>query len=154
MPTLQSTYAVQVKNNTRIFFHFLLLSGAGWLCDFATFTALVKFFHTPAFLANFISSFVGVTFVWFTSLGTVFEHSGSARGRFLFIYWGFQLISILGYSQCLHLAQALLDGWGLTALMHIESAVAAKIFVTPFNLLTNFMFMRFLTRLMKIAKTH
>lgn len=136
----------------RQFAIFLIISGLGWLCDFATFTLLVKGFDVPGFVANFVSSYVGVTFVWFTSLKTVFGGAGAARGRFLFIYWGFQFLSILAYSQLLHLVQVALGGAGMLAALAAYPAIEAKIIVTPFNLVTNFIFMKFLTRYMRHAQ--
>lgn len=134
------------------FLFFAFLSGVGWLSDFATYTLLVKMFDVPGFVANFMSSYVGVTFVWFASLKTVFGRTGAARGRFLFIYWGFQFLSILAYSQLLHLVQGMLGSTGLPQLLTADPAIAAKIIVTPFNLVTNFIFMKFLTRYMLHAQ--
>lgn len=122
----------------RAFLPFLLLSGLGWLCDFATFALLSRKFGLAPFAANFVSSYVGVTFVWFTSLKTVFRRAGTRRG--LMLYWAYQLFSILAYSQVLQsVAQAL-------AASLPAAGLAAKILVTPFNLATNFLFMKFLTR--------
>lgn len=135
----------------RLFLGFAFLSGLGWLCDFGTFTLLVKLFDVPGFIANFVSSYVGVTFVWFTSLKTVFGRTGAARGRFLFAYWGFQFVSILAYSQLLHLVVGWLQTPGLPAWLQANAAVAAKIIITPFNLVTNFLFMKWLTRFMQQA---
>ncbi len=142
--------------NFRTFrFHFVQFigfgfwSGLGWLCDLATFTLLVKVFEVPAFVANFISSYVGVTFVWFTSLKAVFGHTGASRGRFLAIYWGYQFASILAYSQFLHLVAGLFLSNVFMATIANNPEVAAKIFVTPFNLVSNFLFMKYLTRYMR-----
>jgi len=143
---------MKIKKN--LFFLFLVLSGCGWLCDFLSFTLLVKLIGAPDFVANFISSYVGVTFVWFTSLNRVFGQSGQVRGRFLFFYWAYQFVSILVYSQLLHFAV----GW-----MHIISVpialagqveIVAKIIVTPFNLVTNFIFMKTLTQFIKRTRSH
>jgi putative flippase GtrA len=122
----------------RTFLPFLLLSGLGWLCDFATFALLTRTFGLTPFTANFVSSYVGVTFVWFTSLQTVFRRAGTRRG--LMLYWAYQLLSILAYSQVLQsVSHALAPSLPAAGL-------AAKILVTPFNLATNFLFMKFLTR--------
>lgn len=123
---------------------FIALSGLGWLCDMTVFTLLVRLAGWDSAAANIASSYAGVTFVWFTSLKTVFQRAGS--GRFLLIYWAFQFVSILLYSHLLgRLAAALppLGEWE-----HYR-ALAAKILITPFNLVTNFMFMKTLTRAMR-----
>lgn len=168
------------------FIGFSFWSGLGWLCDFASFTLLVKVFDTPEFMANFTSSYLGVTFVWFTSLKRVFGRTGESRGRFLFSYWGFQFVSILAYSQLLHLIAGVMTielmasiinhakiaakiivtpsqllYLGTVAVMAAElqaaiisnTEIAAKIIVTPFNLVTNFLFMKFLTRYMRNARS-
>lgn len=136
----------------RSVFFFVLLSGLGWLCDFATFTLLVKFFDVPGGLANFGSSYVGVTFVWFTSLKAVFGRTGAARGRFLFSYWAFQFVSILAYSQFLQWVSLGVQGAILIPILTMNAAITAKVFITPFNLVTNFLFMKWLTRFMQQAK--
>lgn len=136
-----------------VFLRFVCLSGLGWLCDLSSFTLLVSFFDVPVFVANFVSSYVGVTFVWFASLKIVFGRSGAARGHLLFIYWGFQLLSILAYSQLLSMVAGVLDGVGIPLALSANPAIAAKIIVTPFNLVSNFIFMKFLTRYMRDAQT-
>lgn len=135
---------------------FIALSGLGWLCDMATFTLLVKLAGWDAAAANIASSYAGVTFVWFTSLKTVFGRAGG--GRFLLIYWGYQFVSILAYSHALGLlASALttlpqaLEWPQWVQWSHWESyrAPAAKLLITPFNLVTNFLFMKALTGRMR-----
>ena len=121
---------------------FIVLSGLGWLCDLVSFALLIKACGLPDFAANFISSYVGITFVWFASLGRVFGVLGFRTGRFLFVYWVFQFFSILAYSQFLHMVVGDLN---TTKLFSGEVEIAAKIIVTPFNLITNFLFMKALT---------
>lgn len=123
---------------------FIALSGLGWLCDMVTFTVLVRLAGWDAAYANIASSYAGVTFVWFTSLKTVFQRGGA--GRFLPLYWGFQFLSILAYSHLLGLVAAALPPLGQ---WDGYRALAAKISITPFNLATNFMFMKMLTRYMR-----
>jgi putative flippase GtrA len=133
----------------RAFLGFLLLSGLGWLCDMLTYTALVQLAGVTPFSANVASSYVGVTFVWFTSLGMVFRRSGARAGRFLLLYWCYQFVSVMAYSQLLQLGAAALAVGAGTLSGH--SAVVAKILITPFNLVTNFLFMKVLTRFMRAA---
>lgn len=133
----------------KLFIGFAFLSGFGWLCDFFTFTLLVKLIHAPNFIANFVSSFVGVTFVWFVSLKMVFKRSGDAQNTFLVVYWCFQFVSILAYSQLLHMTAGALPDVDLMAQLRHNPEIAAKIIITPFNLVTNFLFMKFLTGFMQ-----
>jgi putative flippase GtrA len=132
-----------------VFLKFVILSGLGWLCDLSTFLLLVKVAGITATNANIASSFVGVTFVWFTSVGMIFGRSGARRWNFLAVYWLFQLASILCYSQFLHVVLLHFAAADSPAWLAAQAAAAAKIFVTPFNLVTNFLFMRFLTRFMQ-----
>lgn len=144
----------QVKIKEKLFLKFVALSGAGWVCDFLSFTILVKFCGVPDFAANFISSYIGVTFVWFTSLHRVFCHTGQVQSRFLFIYWSFQFASILVYSQFLHMVVAALHNFSLLHALDGQFEISAKIIVTPFNLVTNFMFMKSIARFMNRTRSH
>jgi putative flippase GtrA len=126
---------------------FIALSGMGWLCDMATFTLLVKLAGWDASTSNIASSYVGVTFVWFASLNAVFQRAGG--GRFLLIYWGFQFASILAYSHALGMLASALATWPQAAPFESYRAPSAKLLITPFNLVTNFMFMKALTGYMR-----
>lgn len=134
-----------------VFLRFAMLSGLGWLCDMATFVLLVNGAGISAGVANIASSFAGVTFVWFTSVGMIFNRKGARRANFLAAYWLFQVASILCYSQFLHMVLPYFATPAAPAWLAGHAALAAKIFVTPFNLVTNFLFMRFLTRFMEQA---
>lgn len=129
----------------RIFFRFGALSGIGWMLDFGSFTILAEIFAVPGFAANFLSSYVGVTFVYFASLKLVFSRSGARQSMFLAFYWGFQFVSIVLYSQILQALAA-----ALIALPFHQ--LAAKIVITPFNLVSNFFFMKLLVRFMQRGK--
>jgi len=137
-----------LKSRTQVYFTFILLSGGGWLCDFCTFTGLVTLLQWPPFEANFLSSFVGVTFVWLTSLHAVFGRSRSSSLQFLLIYWFYQLISISLYSQTVRWGASQVVSLSAVPWLVNHAAIATKIFVTPLNLATNFIFMRRLTRFM------
>ncbi len=136
-----------MNGQNKLFLKFIALSGIGWICDFLSFTILVKF-GMPDFAANFISSYIGVTFVWFTSLHRVFGHSGQVKSHFLFVYWSFQFISILAYSHFLHQFVVALYNLQMMQVLDSQLEIVAKIIITPFNLFTNFIFMTFLTRFM------
>lgn len=141
-----------VLNLTKTFIGFAVLSGIGWLCDFLSFSILANVFSVKAFWANFFSSYVGVTFVWFTSLKTLFRRSTSGSTMFLAGYWSFQFVSILLYSQLLEVVAASLPGVPVLAQSGHYMEILAKIIITPFNLVTNFIFMKLLTRHMPGAK--
>lgn len=138
-----------VRALSKSFLGFAFIAGMGWILDFACFTSLVKGSSLSPVLANIISSYVGVTFVWFMSLNAVFKASGSKNHYFLILYWAFQFLSISFYSAIIHQLARLMSGIDLLALSTPDSLVVAKIMATPFNLLTNFVFMKTLTRFMK-----
>ena len=131
------------------FLGFGLFSGIGWLLDFITFVILLEWLSLPEFVANFASSYVGITFVWFVTLRAIFKHPQRGSGRFLPVYWGFQFVSILIYSQMLQMIANSAADLTLPAFIAGNSGIAAKLLVTPLNLITNFMFMSFLTDYMK-----
>lgn len=132
----------------RRFVFFAALSGVGWLLDVVSYAMLVEVLGGKPFVSNFISSYVGVTFVWFASLKRVFGRNG-AGGRLLVAYWGFQLLSILGYSHTLQLLVGAVVSLNLLTQFGGSGEMAAKLLITPFNLVTNFLFMKFLTRFMQ-----
>lgn len=132
------------------FLRFALLSGVGWLCDFGVYSLLVLLTDIGSSSANFISSFVGVTFVYFTSLGYVFRRRDQNRKVFLTSYWAWQAASITAYSVALGLLVASLVSVQLLTELGVNIAIAGKIIITPINLLTNYMFMKWLTRFMTV----
>lgn len=138
----------------KTFLRFAFLSGLGWICDFVTFTILVTAFATQPSIANFCSSYVGVTFVYLTSLRLIFNKRDSRRGVFLGIYWLYQFISILAYSIMLSILVSSLSNFGIYDLIKINSGITGKIIITPVNLFTNFLFMKLLTQYMDEAKTY
>ena len=134
------------------FLRFTLVSGAGWACDSVVFLVLSKVLAVTPELSNFASSYVGLTFVYWISLRIVFRKIEDGKKRFLFTYWGFQFFSILLYSLAIGRMSRSLELFGQTDLIPQFAGFAAKILVTPANLITNFCFMRFLSRFMKDAQ--
>lgn len=136
------------------FKHFLIfatISGFGWVLDIATFTILL-FNNIESYTANFISSFVGVTFVWLTSLKTVFNAQKSIFSYGIIIYWLFQFVSIFVYSALIGFLSLKLQ----TSFLHVSNiqqyGIAAKIIMTPLNLLTNYLFMKNLVKIIGFNK--
>ncbi len=127
---------------------FAAISGLGWLLDMATFSLLTLIGGVPGAAANMISAFVGVTTVWFVSLRRVFGRAGYARSRYLLVYWVYQFVSISAYSLLIGALAGYVAGWPLGWLA-AYGAVLAKVLCTPLNLVTNFLFMRYLTRYMQ-----
>jgi putative flippase GtrA len=131
-----------IANAVRNFSRFSLISGFGWLLDIFTYLILTKHSCSPE-LSNFLSSFVGITFVWFVSLSTLFKSKVSNHGYSLLMYWGFQFISIFIYSKSLKIILFILTGYSDLGLI-FTNEIIAKILITPLNLITNYLFLRFL----------
>ncbi len=127
-------------------FKFFGLSGIGWIIDFGVFTLLTNVIHVPAGAANIISSLCGVTFVFFTSTIKTFAvktERFSLKQKYIF-YVLFEIIVILVASKCV----GLLSGVFAQAEWEIVvkfAPILAKICVTPFTMLCNFIFMKILT---------
>jgi len=137
------------RDTLKLFIGFVLVSGVGWLLDLLSYTGLTHAAGLPAGYANFMSSMVGVTYVWIVALNRLFGKGGYGRSVFLPIYWGYQAVSILGYSILISLAVPAEFTLWLSQLSHLSPALVAKILLTAPNLMTNFVFMSFLTKFMK-----
>lgn len=111
---------------------FGVISGLGWMIDFSIFVALGALGFIPG-VANGIAATVAVTFVYFSSLRPIFKYEGHYMMRKLMSYWLYQLIAVALAS----IAVNFLADAGL-------HSVLAKIVVTPFTFLANFLFMRWL----------
>jgi hypothetical protein len=134
------------------FLIFASISGLGWVLDMITFTFLLSS-GVESYTANFISSFVGVTFVWFTSLKAVFKSNKNAFSKGILIYWLFQVVSIFVYSLLIGHLTLKLNHWHVSGLnLDMQQfGILAKIIVTPLNLFTNYLFMK---KLVSIINSH
>jgi putative flippase GtrA len=137
------------RDTIQLFLGFVLVSGVGWVLDLLSYTGLTQATGLSAGYANFISSMVGVTYVWMVALSRLFGKAGYGKSIFLPIYWSYQAISILGYSILISLVVTAEFNVWLSQLSSVPPAVVAKILLTAPNLMTNFVFMSFLTKFMK-----
>jgi putative flippase GtrA len=133
----------------RLFLGFILISGAGWLLDIASYAGLSQLFGMAPSHANFISSMIGVTYVWIIALNRLFDRREYGHSIFLPIYWGYQGISILAYSALISIVATSAPNFKIGEILGIPFSLAAKMVITGPNLLTNFIFMSMLTKLMK-----
>lgn len=113
---------------------FVLGSGVGWAIDFCAFSVLVHVFSTSAFVANYVSSIAGSTFAF--SIYCIYSAASGRppRPAQIAVYVGYQFLSISAYSLFVDLVAGLpaLSAWAF-------GAVAAKIIITPFNFVTNYL---------------
>jgi putative flippase GtrA len=130
------------------FFKFAVISGLGWLLDLIVYFVFASLLGLAVFFSNFVSSYFGVTFVYFIALAAVFKEN-KIQGKFLVLYWVFQFGSIFLYSQIIGFTSNQVLKFALPELFIEYNELAAKILITPFNLATNFIFMKILVKKMK-----
>ena len=133
----------------KLFLGFVLISGVGWLLDIASYTGLSQLFGVAPSYSNFMSSMIGVTYVWIVALNRLFDRREYGRSVYLPIYWGYQGISILAYSALISIVAASAFNSKIGQIFEMPSALVAKLIITGPNLITNFIFMSFLTKFMK-----
>ena len=133
----------------RNFLGFVLISGVGWLLDIASYSGLTQLAGVSSPYANSISSMIGVTYVWVIALNRIYDRQDYSRSIYLPIYWGYQAISILAYSALIFIVESSDFNLKFGQIFGVASALVAKIIITIPNLITNFIFMSFLTKFMK-----
>lgn len=121
------------------------LSGMGWLLDLTLLLSMVGGLGTPPFLANVISSSTAALLVFLLSRRLIFDRREGALGTRVAVY--------LLYTLCLITAAA----WAMTLIIHgldglaqaygqdpsrAALTAAAKVLVTPPQLLLNFLMSR------------
>lgn len=133
----------------KTFIKFIFVSGVGWMIDLISFSLLVKLAIIPLTYINFTSSMLGVSYVWFISLGSIFKYKGRIISQYLIYYWLYQLLSISLYSIIIHTVNLfVVENVTDTINYYISNELLSKIIVTVPNLVTNFLFMKFLIHIM------
>ena len=121
---------------------FIGLSGIGWLLDFATFVILGIFFDNHV-INNFISSWVGVTFVFIFATRKVFENNSRIPlGVKYLIYILYQIILITLVSKLLGAIDSFIISHVAWKLVLRFSGIIAKIIITPITMILNFFVMK------------
>lgn len=111
---------------------FGMISGIGWLIDFSIFTLLCSAGVMPGY-ANGVAATVAVTFVYFSSLRPIFKYRGNYVFRKLLAYWAYQVLAVTAAS------------FAVNFIANLEvHPVIAKVIVTPFTFVANYLFMRWL----------
>lgn len=123
-------------------FRFVGLSGVGWILDFCTYT-LLGFVSVNLFLNNMISSWVGVTFVFFFATRKVFQNNSKIPLKWkYFIYLLYQCILIFFSSKVLSGIDAyIVNNIDVDFILEF-SAIISKILVTPITMVLNFFVMK------------
>jgi|LNAP01.1.fsa_nt_gb putative flippase GtrA len=128
---------------------FVFISGVGWLLDMVSYAALSQLVGAAPAYANFISSIVGVNYVWIIALNRLFDRREYGKSIYLPIYWCYQGISILAYSALISIVATTAINSKIGEIIGVDFDLVAKIIITGPNLLTNFIFMTILIRFMK-----
>lgn len=113
---------------------FALVSGTGWVIDFAVFYGLARA-GLPVYLANIVGASLAVVFVFFASLRPIFLYEGNRTPGKLLQYVVYQCVAI-------PLASMAIDALSEAGIELLWS----KVLVTPLTFVCNFLFMRFLAR--------
>ncbi len=121
---------------------FVGLSGIGWLLDMATYTIL-GFFSKNLFVNNYISSWVGVTFVFIFSTRMVFRNNSKIplKAKYV-IYLVYQVLLILVMSKLLTVINAFLLAHVTWELVTRFASIISKILITPITMVLNFFVMK------------
>lgn len=121
---------------------FIGLSGIGWILDFMTFTVL-GFFSENVTLNNFISSWVGVTFVFIFATRKVFQNNSKIPLKMKYlIYLAYQCLLIYLISKLLGYVNAwIVKSIAIEFVIKLAPTIS-KIFVTPITMILNFIVMK------------
>ena len=125
-------------------FSFFGISGIGWIMDMLIYTILTQN-SINTFISNCISSFVAITFVYLTSTKKIFinnNNSFNLKKKYI-LYIVYQIIIITLSSYFIGLISDMLIYSNFIFFVNY-SKICGKIIVTPFTMVTNFLFMKFL----------
>lgn len=120
---------------------FIGLSGMGWTLDFCIYIGL-QFVSENLVINNVISSWLGVTFVFFFASQNVFDNNRkiSMKWKYL-IYICYQCILIFFISRLLSVINMVIAD-NITIVMALKfSSIIAKLLVTPVTMFLNFFVM-------------
>ena len=121
---------------------FIGLSGIGWLLDFGTYICL-GFISSNLVINNFISSWVGVTFVFIFATRKVFQNNSRIPlGVKYLIYILYQIILITLVSKLLGVIDSFIVSHIAWELVLKFSGIIAKIIITPITMILNFFVMK------------
>ncbi|MDE6284786.1 MAG: GtrA family protein [Bacilli bacterium] len=123
--------------------HFFLVSGVGWLIDMSIYVLLSRFL--PLEVTSIISSGVAVTYVYFVSTRKIFDSSSKFNIKTKYIFYVvYQIFMILLSSAIIGFLNRWLLNRAFFSFIVKYSKICAKIIVTPFTMVANFVFMKIL----------
>ncbi|WP_042195342.1 GtrA family protein [Paenibacillus camerounensis] len=132
-----------MQNEWRKIWSFIAVSGIGWIVDFGIYSCLIGLMKFSPIESNLISAAVAVIFVFFISVYKIFLNERKFIVGGLILYLIYQAGSIYGFSFLINLSSNYITS--LKILPDNIVPILMKCFYTPFTLVTNYLFMRFLT---------
>ncbi len=121
---------------------FVGLSGIGWILDFCTYTVL-GFLSENLVLNNFISSWVGVTFVFIFATRKIFMNNSRIPLKWKYlIYIAYQFVLIFLVSILLGKIDGLIMEYVTVEMILKFSFIISKIIITPITMVLNFFVMK------------
>ncbi len=124
--------------------HFFFTSGLGFIIDFCIYTLLIRCLGFGVMGANFISSVAGSAFVFFVSTHRIFSKGTGklpyAAKYAVYILYQLCLITIASRTGAL-INEVIYNN---IAFMASYSKFMAKVFITPFTMVCNFVVCRYL----------
>ena len=121
---------------------FFGISGIGWILDLIIYTILTNLLNVHITIANIISSFVGVTFVFLTSTRKLFVNNSKINLKLKYvIYILYQIVLVLTISYVMSLIKTALINLNIEFIINNINLIV-KIIVTPFTMCINFIVMK------------
>ena len=131
-----------MKNLLKQAVGFVGLSGIGWILDFCTYTVL-GFLSENLVLNNFISSWVGVTFVFIFATRKIFMNNSRIPLKWKYlIYIAYQFVLIFLVSILLGKIDGLITEYVAVGIILKFSFIISKIIITPITMVLNFFVMK------------
>lgn len=126
---------------------FFFTSGIGFVLDFCSYTYMTQKMDLGVLHANFISSLIGATFVFFVSTHKIFNSQKSRLPLPMkyFAYIVYQLLLISLVSLLGEQINLLIHAHFQCDLLLRYSKLMCKVVITPVTMTCNFLVMRFLS---------
>lgn len=125
-------------------FSFFAISGIGWIMDVIIFTLLTKL-NVPVIFSNIVSATTATTYVYIISTKKIFQNKDGYNLKTKYIlYFVYQIIMIVASSVIIYFVSESLRDIITIELILNNVKLVSKILVTPFTMLINFLFMKWL----------
>ena len=131
-----------MKNLIKQGIGFIGISGIGFIIDFIIYNVLSSLLPINVNICNMISSFIGVSFVFIVSTRKIFINNSKIDIKLKYIiYIVYQLILISLVSYIMLILKNYLLGIDVDLITKYVNIIA-KIIITPFTMIINFIVMK------------